>query len=77
MVSAIRHYGATSAQIARRLAALYQRLLELVDESQRPRVLLEQELLAESLRAGFPDAREREILSRPDPLGLGAAGRLL
>ncbi len=71
----IRHYGARSAQVARRLAALYTHLLEIVDESERPRVLLEQELLAESLKAGFPDPREREILSRPDPLGLGAAAR--
>jgi len=69
----IRHYGATSAQIARRLAALYAHLLEIVDESERPRVRLEQELLAASLKAGFPDPREREILGRPDPLGLGAA----
>ncbi len=71
----IRHYGSTSAQIARRLAALYAHLLEIVDESELPRVLLEQELLAASLKAGFADPREREILSRPDPLGLGAATR--
>lgn len=69
----IRHYGAGSAQIARRLTALYDHLSEIVDEAQGERVQLERELLAESLKADFRDPREREILSRPDPLGLGSA----
>jgi uncharacterized membrane protein len=69
----IRHYGAGSPQIARRLTALHAHLLEIVDEADRPRIDLEQALLAESLATAFPDPRERAILSRPDPLGLGAA----
>ena len=69
----IRHYGAGSAQVARRLRALYAHLLEVVDASERGRVELEQRLLDEQLVARFPDPEEREILSRPDRLGLGGA----
>jgi uncharacterized membrane protein len=69
----IRHYGAGSAQVARRLRALHAHLLEVVDASERGRVELEQRLLDEQLAARFPDPEEREILSRSDRLGLGGA----
>jgi uncharacterized membrane protein len=69
----IRHYGAGSAQVARRLRALYAHLLDIVDESERGRVELEQRLLDEQLAARYPDPEEREILSRSDRLGLGGA----
>ncbi|MDQ4048314.1 MAG: DUF2254 domain-containing protein [Actinomycetota bacterium] len=69
----IRHYGAGSPQVARRLRALYASLLAVADETQRPRIELEEELLDEALGAGVRDARMREILSRPDALGLGGA----
>jgi uncharacterized membrane protein len=69
----IRHYGSGSAQVARRLRALHDHLLELVDESQRPRIELERRLLEEQLASAFPDPEERAILSRPDRLGLGSA----
>jgi uncharacterized membrane protein len=69
----IRHYGAGSAQVARRLRALHAHLLDIVDESERGRVELEQRLLDEQLAARFPDPEERQILSRPDRLGLGGA----
>ena len=69
----IRHYGAGSAQVVRRLRALHVHLLEVVDGSERGRVELEQRLLDEQLAARFPDPEEREILSRPDRLGLGGA----
>ena len=69
----IRHYGSGSAQVARRLRALYAHLLDVVDYSERGRVELEQRLLDEQLAARFPDPEEREILSRPDRLGLGGA----
>jgi uncharacterized membrane protein len=69
----IRHYGARSIQVARRLRAVYGHLLEVVDESGRARVELEQRLLDEQLAAGFSDRDEREIVSRPDRLGLGSA----
>lgn len=69
----IRHYGAGSVQVSRRLAALHTSLLAIVEDDERPRIELEQELLAESVATSFPDARERAIVGRPDPLGLGAA----
>jgi uncharacterized membrane protein len=69
----IRHYGGRSAQVARRMRALHAHLLEIVDESQRERIELERRLLDEELAANFPDQREREILRRPDRLGLGSA----
>jgi uncharacterized membrane protein len=69
----IRQYGARSAQVARRLRALHNHLLEIVDDSQRGRIELERRLLDEGLIAAFPDPREREILEHPDRLGLGGA----
>jgi len=69
----IRQYGASSAQVARRLRALHDRLLTIVAEEQRPRVERERRLLAEAVQARFPDPRERDLLSRPDPLGIGGA----
>jgi uncharacterized membrane protein len=69
----IRHYGAGSPQVARRLRALHDHLLEVVDEPDRERVMLERRLLDEALGRSFPDSQERAMLSRPDRLGLGSA----
>lgn len=69
----IRQYGASSVQVARRLRLVYDHLLEIVDESQRARIELEQRLLDDQLARNFPDRDERETASRPDPLGLGSA----
>jgi uncharacterized membrane protein len=69
----VRHYGAASPQVARRLRAVHDRLLEIVDDSQRARIELERRLLDERLIAVFPDQGERELLERPDRLGLGGA----
>jgi uncharacterized membrane protein len=67
----IRRYGVGSPQIARRLNALYDRLCEVVDEGEHGRVELERRLLAEAVTDAFPDPEEREIVERPDRLGLG------
>ena len=69
----IRQYGASSIQVARRLRLVYEHLLEIVDESQRGRIEVEQRLLDDQLARSFPDRDEREIASRPDRLGLGSA----
>ncbi len=69
----IRRYGAVSPQIVRRLTALYDRLCEVADESERPRIELERRLLAQAVLATFPDEQERAIVERPDRLGLGGA----
>jgi uncharacterized membrane protein len=69
----IRRYGVESPQIVRRLRALYDRLVTVVDASERPRIELERRLLAEAAAAGFPDREERAILEHPDRLGIGGA----
>lgn len=69
----IRHYGAGSPQVVRRMQALYEHLLAVVDETERPRVELERRLLAEAVERAFPDLEERAIVTQPDRLGLGGA----
>ena len=73
-VTEIRHYGDGSAQIGRRLHALYDHLLEEIDDEARPRVELERRLLDEALARSFPDLEEQAIMGRADRFGLGAAG---
>jgi uncharacterized membrane protein len=69
----IRRYGAGSIQVARRLRAMYDHLLEMVGEAGRERIELERRLLDDELEVSFPDQDERRIASRPDRLGLGSA----
>jgi uncharacterized membrane protein len=69
----VRQYGASSIQVARRLRVVYEHLLEIVDESERPQVELEQRLFDQQLVGNFPDRDEREMVCRPDRLGLGGA----
>ena len=69
----IRHYGAGSVQVHRRLRALYARLEEIADPDERPRLELERRLLDDELAANFPDPAEHALFTRPDPLGLGGA----
>jgi uncharacterized membrane protein len=69
----IRRYGAASPQVVRRLNALYDRLDEVADDGERPRIALERRLLAEVVTDTFPDPEERAIVERPDRLGLGGA----
>jgi len=73
-VTEIRHYGAGSAQVGRRLHALYDHLLAELDEDARSRVELELRLLGEAQAKTFPDPAELAIMGRPDRLGLGAGG---
>lgn len=69
----VRGYGASSIQVARRLRALSDHLLEIAEGEERAGIELERRLLDAELATGFPDPDEREIASRPDPLGLGSA----
>lgn len=69
----IRRYGARSPQVARRLRALHDRLLVMVDAEDASRVRLERRLLEAALQAEFPDPEERAIAERPDLMGLGGA----
>jgi uncharacterized membrane protein len=69
----IRRFGGASPQVVRRLRALYDRLDEVADAAERPRIDLERSLLAEAVASAFPDPRERAIVEHPDRLGLGGA----
>jgi uncharacterized membrane protein len=73
-VTEIRQYGTGSAQVGRRLHALYDHLLAEIDDEARARVELERRLLDEALARTFPDPEEQAIVGRPDRLGLGAGG---
>jgi len=67
----IRRYGADSPQIVRRLNALYDHLLAVAADGERPRIELERRLLGQAVLTTFPDVRERAILEQADRLGLG------
>jgi hypothetical protein len=69
----IRHYGSSSAQVGRRLHALYDHLVAEIDEAAQPRVELERRLLDEALAGFFPDPDEQAIVGGPDRLGPGPA----
>jgi uncharacterized membrane protein len=70
----IRHYGAESIQIGRRLQAVYDRLARETSGDAVARVELERRLLEQALDARFLDSEERHIAARPDRMGLGAGG---
>jgi uncharacterized membrane protein len=71
-VDEIRHYGAGSVQIARRLRAMLEDLLAVVP-ADRQRALQEQlELLARTVDRGFADAEDRDRAGVPDQQGLGS-----
>jgi uncharacterized membrane protein len=72
----IRHYGAGSVQVGRRLHALYDRLLIEIDEPSAARVELERRLLDAALARSFPDAEEQPMVGRPDRFGLGSGAAL-
>ena len=69
----VRRYGASSIQVARRLRALYDHLLDIAEDEERVGIQLEQRLLDEELATAFADPDERAIARRPDWLGLGSA----
>ena len=50
----VRHYGATSAQLTRRLHALYDHLVAVVDEGRRAPLERERRLLDEAVAAAYP-----------------------
>jgi uncharacterized membrane protein len=72
----IRVYGVAQPQIARRLRALLQGMLERAPELRR--AALEQQLarLDAAVERAYPDPVERAHAQRPDRLGIGGAGAL-
>jgi len=69
--SEIRHYGASNLQVARRLRALLESLMEVLPESRVPALRREWQLLDRSVQRLFPFAEDLALARTPDPQGLG------
>lgn len=68
----IRHYGAETPQIARRLRALLLGLAEQVPAARRRGLDDHLARLDAAVRAGYPDAAERAYAETPDQLGISS-----
>ena len=69
----IRHYGAASPQIPRRMRALLLGLIDGAPESRQPALAEEVARLDQAVRAAYPDPVERAHAETPDHLGIGGA----
>jgi uncharacterized membrane protein len=67
----VRHFGATSVQVVRRLRALYAELLRHAPESRHAVVQRRIAALDETLARDFPDALDSGLGALPDRLGIG------
>jgi uncharacterized membrane protein len=68
----IRQFGQGQIQIARRLRALLEDLLDAVPDSRRPGVERHLRLLQQNVERGFPTPEEQELAAIADTEGLGA-----
>lgn len=71
----IRHYGAESVQIMRRMKALLSDLLEALPEERRSALLSQQKRLAATIARSFADIQDQLDASQEDREGLGATRR--
>jgi uncharacterized membrane protein len=74
-VAEIRHYGATSLQVCRRLRALFEGLLGSAAEVHLPSVRAELALLDESVERSFDDPARRALARTADRQGIGGGFR--
>jgi uncharacterized membrane protein len=74
-VAEIRHYGAGSMQIMRRLRAMLEDLIKFLPADRAPLLQEQLELLHATVKREFDDPRDREQAEIPDSHGLG--GRLV
>ncbi|HET7294351.1 MAG TPA: DUF2254 domain-containing protein [Vicinamibacteria bacterium] len=70
-VTEIRHFGATSIQVARRLRAMLEDLVAALPSERHPPLRAELRLLARSAERTFADAEDRARAERGDSQGLG------
>ncbi len=70
-VTEIRLYGGQNPQICRRLAALFEHLLEVAPDYRRAVILEERARLRRNIEQSFPDPLDLAIASIPDTQGLG------
>ena len=73
-VTEIRHYGANSVQIMRRLRAMLEELIRILPRERAPLLQAQLELVHASVERQFSDTPDREQAEVPDSQGLG--GRL-
>ena len=72
----IRHYGASSTQVMRRLRAVLDTVSTDVPESRRAAVDYQRVLLDQTIATHYPDSAERELALVADRQGLGEPARL-
>ena len=60
-VTEIRHYGASSMQVARRLHILHEHLLRVLPEARKPALQQELALLQRATQRAFPDEADRAL----------------
>jgi uncharacterized membrane protein len=74
----IRACGASSVQVARRMAAMLDEIVQVLPPARHPAILLERELLERAIDQAYPFAEDRALARVADMQGLGggaAAGR--
>lgn len=74
-VSEIRHYGAGSLQVDRRLRAMLEHLIEALPEERRPALRQELTLLGSAVQRGFQDEEDRKLATVGDCQGVGGSER--
>ncbi len=74
-VDEIRHFGADSVQITRRLRAMLEDLLEILPGARQAAIQHQLKLLEHAIERVFPDAEDRERASQPDQQGIGSSPR--
>ncbi len=71
--SEIRLYGAGNLQVARRLRAMIEHLMEVLPESRVPALRREWQLLDRAVQRLFPFPEDRALARTSDPQGIGGA----
>jgi uncharacterized membrane protein len=68
----VRHYGAESIQVTRRLRAMLEDLVEVAPDARQAPLRRQLALLDASIERHYPDDEERSIARQPDPQGHGS-----
>ena len=71
--SEIRHFGARDLQVARRLRAMIDSLMQVLPESRLPALRREWQLLDRAVKRSFPFPEDLALARTPDPQGIGGA----
>lgn len=72
-VTEIRHFGASSMQVARRLQALLEHLLHVLPEARKAVLQQELGLLGRAIERSFPDEEDRARAQVGDLQGIGSS----